>query len=66
MEKNLALMMVENMADPELLTIEADGLGSKFRKNLELMLKSARESGVPIIALVTFSTHLRPDMSTEQ
>jgi len=65
-EKNLSLMTLENTADAELLEVKPDNLGSEFRENLRLMVQSARERGVSVVALATFSTHLRPGMTAEQ
>jgi lysophospholipase L1-like esterase len=62
-EKNIALMMVQSPSEKALLAIEAENLGSEFRQNLEYLVDVARSNGVALVALATFSIHLRPGMS---
>lgn len=65
-EKNLAIKAAEHAEESELIEIEPEQLGYKFRDNLRTLVEDAYAGGVARVALVTFATHLRPGMSPEQ
>lgn len=65
-EKNLALLSVTAPTETDLLKLDPPHLGKQFRQNLKRLIKIARSNGVNLVALVTFSVHLRNGMTTEQ
>lgn len=65
-EKNLVLLTANKPDDTEKLDFDSTLVGNSFRQNLESIVEIAREKGVKLVALVTFSTHLRDGMNEEQ
>ncbi|MDX1735740.1 MAG: SGNH/GDSL hydrolase family protein, partial [Halioglobus sp.] len=65
-EKNLAIKGATNVEPSELIDIDTAQLGETFRDNLRTLVKDAYAGGVKLVALATFSTHVRPGMSPEQ
>lgn len=65
-EKNLALMAVEEAGPTETLDLDPESLGARFGKNLRELVTRARAHGAGQVALVTFAIHLREGMSQQQ
>ena len=59
-------MMTQNPADSEQLALTPETLGNQFRRNLETLVYTAGKNGTALVALTTFSIHLRPGMGTDQ
>ncbi len=65
-EKNLALMMLQAPSETELLKIDPQSIGDEFRQNLEKLVDVAYSNGANLVALMTFSIHLRAGMTMDQ
>ena len=65
-EKNLVLLTAENPTSSEYMDFDPTMVGNEFRQNLERIVNIALENGVKLVALVTFSTHLRDGMDDVQ
>lgn len=64
-KKNLALLGTDRH-DSQILQLDVSSLGAAFRKNLVSLVNKARKYGAKQVVLVTFSTHLREDMESDQ
>ena len=65
-EKNLALLSVQQPSENELLNLDIQAIGSTFRNNLERMVFVAKNGSARLVALTTFAIHLREGMNAEQ
>lgn len=65
-EKNLAIWAAKNSSEAEQLNLNPLSIGADFRQNLEKLVDIARRNDVELVALVTFSMHLRDGMTAEQ
>ncbi len=65
-EKNLNLMTVQSPSETELLDLDPQSIGDEFRQNLEKLVDVAYNNGAEVVALMTFSIHLRDGMTEEQ
>lgn len=67
-EKNLKLInLQQSIADEsEMLSFNPQEMGEEFRLNLEKLVDLAYREGAQLVALVTFSVHLRDRMTIDQ
>ncbi|PTN11172.1 SGNH/GDSL hydrolase family protein [Nitrosomonas aestuarii] len=65
-QKNVTLLMLQAPSETELLKVDPQSIGDEFRQNLEKLVYVAYKNGANLVALMTFSIHLRDGMTIEQ